>query len=281
MIIDGFTDELNDRFTNSSSFIANGLDLSGVGRTSDDGRWGTLISRNAVLTARHRPPNVGASIFFYESNDPNGTRHEAIITGGQPIGGTDLYISFLDRNVNSAIKVYDFATTQLSSDPNPGNSYDRGDAGIWQDRNAYMVGVSATDRDDREEDIAVGRNLISGYDDDVPFLTYTNNDILSLVFDSSTSSDFTSSEAFVQGGDSGAPLFVEDNGELILLGINSFQINIGDPVTLQASGITYTGNRASNINDILTSIAIPEPNSTLVACVLLGMTSLTRRRRSS
>lgn len=280
ILIDDFSDSANDRFTNSGSFVGNGLDFSGVARTSNNGRWGTLVSRNAVLTASHFRPSVGSSFFFYETNDPNGARHEAIVTGGIRVTGTDLYISILDRNVDPSIKVYDFASEPLSSDPNPGGSVDQSNAGSWQDANAFMFGISPTDRSSLELDIAVGRNQISGYDENIPFQSNTDNDTLSLTYNADSDSDYVTSEAYVQSGDSGAPLLVESNGSLILLGINSFQITDGDPVTFQATGVTYTGNQASAINSILTANAVPEPNSILMVFGFLGLAGLTRKRRA-
>lgn len=280
ILIDDFSSSVNDRFTNSGSFVGNGLDFSGVARTSNNGRWGTLVSRNAVLTAAHFRPSVGSSFFFYETNDPNGVRHEAIVTGGLRVTGTDLYVSILDRNVDQSIKVYDFASEPLSSDPNPGGSVDQSNAGSWQDLNAYMFGVSPTGWSSRELDIAVGRNLISGYDENIPFGSNTDNDTLSLTYNADSDSDYVTNEAYVQSGDSGAPLLVESNGSLVLLGINSFQITDGDPVTFRATGVTYTGNQASAINSILTANAVPEPNSLIMAFGFFGLASLARKRRA-
>ena len=58
----GFTTETNDRFTNDPTFFAGGLDLSGVGLAEttsnafpgdDGGRWVTMVSQNAFVSANH------------------------------------------------------------------------------------------------------------------------------------------------------------------------------------------------------------------------------------
>ena len=69
--INGYTDETNDRFTNSSSFIGNGYNLSGVGQTNGGtsgtaGNWATAISRNVCdLRISLSPPiSMKPSIFI-------------------------------------------------------------------------------------------------------------------------------------------------------------------------------------------------------------------------
>ncbi len=278
--IANFSDNTNDRFTNSSSFIGAGLDFSGVGRTTDNGRWGTLISSNAVLTANHFRPSVSSTFEFYSGNDSSAGAFEAIVTGGQRVGSTDLYISFLDRNVDPSIAVYDFNTEFLFGDPNPGSPINAVSAGSAQNQRAFIFGVSPTGRSALATDQAVGENIISGFDENVVFGSGTDVDTLILVNDAAGSPNFLTHEAFVQGGDSGAPVFIESGGDLLLLGTNSFQLNSDPPGTFQATGISHTGNQTSTISSILSAnvIAVPEPNSImLIALMVLGLVN--RRRR--
>ena len=74
--IESFSPATNDRFANDSSFIANGYDLSGVGRGSFEGDtrlWATLIDRNIFVSATHFHPENDTEVYFYPGNDPNVT----------------------------------------------------------------------------------------------------------------------------------------------------------------------------------------------------------------
>jgi hypothetical protein len=60
----GFTAATNDRFTNSSSYILNSFNVSGIGKEPDvtgepgeSSRWATAISRNVVISAFHGRPS--------------------------------------------------------------------------------------------------------------------------------------------------------------------------------------------------------------------------------
>lgn len=277
IIIDGFTDATNDRFTNSSSFVGAGFDLTGIGNGAG---WSTLISNNVIITANHSRATGISS--FYESNDPNPPSINRSVGPGQRIGTTDLYLAVLDSPLPPSIKFYDFATEAISAPPfdpdtNPGFSA----AGSFQNENAFLFGVSPTVRTNAREDQAVGRNRISGYLEDLPFTTGplagTESDFLILLNDAPSDPDFVQHEALLQGGDSGAPFFVEVNGELQLLGINSFNGATGDGT--QLSGISYIGNYADEINAFISANAVPEPG--VLGVGLIAMIGLSTRRRRS
>lgn len=70
IIIDGYTNATNDRFTNDGTFIMSGFDLSGVGQAST-GRWATAISRNVIISANHLSPS--GTISFFPGNDASAT----------------------------------------------------------------------------------------------------------------------------------------------------------------------------------------------------------------
>ena len=270
IVIDGFTDQTNDRFTNSSSFVGAHLDFSGVGR---NGRWATLISDNVVISANHFRPS--GAISFYESNDSSIAPVVRNIVGpGQQIGSSDLYVSVLDAPVSSNIKVYDFATEFLSAPPNSGIQ----DAGIFQGEEAYLVGISPTSRSNVALDQAVGRNRVSGYIENLSFLGNTDNDSLLFIEEVAGDPDFVQFESQFRGGDSGGPTFIERNGELVLLGINSFINGAGSD--LEFSGITYVGNFADEINSFIASnAAVPEPGS--ASLMVLAMVALCSVRHRS
>ena len=50
--------------------------------------------------------------------------------------------------------------------------------------------------------------------------------------------------------------------ELVLLGVNSYQLDAADPNVFQSSGVTYTGNQMDEINSIL--------NANVIVPALLG-----------
>ena len=127
LLIDNFTPQANDRFTNDSSFILNGSDVSGVGRVNSGlGRWATAISRNVVVSAYHARPLDTATIEFHTNNDPNGPTVTRGISSSFRVpqssslgNDSDLWVGVLDSNLPSSIASYDlFSTsTPISSTP--------------------------------------------------------------------------------------------------------------------------------------------------------------------
>jgi hypothetical protein len=278
--IDGYTASTNDRFTNSNSFIASQFNLSGIGRTN--GQWATLIAPNVVVSAFHAKPATGSVVSFYASNDPDGTPVQRTVTAAnQKIGSTDLWIGVLDSNVPSSLRTFAFSNTLLSGAPPVGSDFSVGDAGVFQGANAYLVGLSPTSHISQQSQ-AFGRNRITGYSENVPFLSNTDNDSLIMDYDSNSSSNWVQYESRFVGGDSGAPMFVEyfnsttQQQDLMLLGTNAF---IDDNGTF--SGINYIGNQAAFINNFISISAVPEPGSmTLALGCVIGI-SVARFRRKA
>ena len=298
--IDNFSDATNNRFTNDTNFIGADFDFSGVARTTDNGRWGTLISSNAVLTAQHFRPAVGSIFEFFPDNDSTSSPFEAIVTGTERVGNTDLSIAILDRNVDSSIAIYNFATVEYEGQEpttitNPDGStanltsfnIDPNEIDIVGER-ALVFGISESDNPSRSTDQAVGENLVFGYSENVIFGPNTDNDTIIFERDPAGSDNFLTHETYVQSGDSGAPTFLIDSesDELVLLGVNSFQLNGQAPDPFQSSGVTYTGNQVEEINAILTAnafsvasvVSVPEPGC-LVALTFIGFGILGRRNR--
>ncbi len=269
IIIDDYTAQTNDRFTNDASFIAAGFDLSGVGQASN-GRWATAISRNVIISANHFRPT--GTITFFETNDPDGNSVTRTLVSGIKIPNTDLFLGVLDSFLPGSIAHYSFATEPLSG---PNGTLVA--AGTYQDRNAYLFGRSP-ETQAANRDQAVGRNRISGYLENVDFAGNSDNDALLLFYDSPGDSNYVDFETYLQSGDSGAPLFVEIDGEFRLLGTNAFINNGGINNPPVFSGINYTGNQTAFINDFITQ-SIPEPNA-LALLIAAGVLVLNRRRRS-
>jgi hypothetical protein len=271
IIIDGYTANTNDRFTNNAAFIGAGLNFSGVGQDGS-GRWATAISRNVVISAAHFPPS--GTVNFYATNDSSSLVTRSIVASTQ-IFGTDLYLGVLDSNLPSSITHYSFATQPIM-----GTAGFLTNASVYQSLNTYMFGRSPVAHP-AWQDQAVGRNRITGYLENSGFNGNTDADSLLMFYEANSSPDYVQYESYLQVGDSGAPLFVDiGGGNLVLLGTNAF-INTGglggSPPFF--SGINYTGNQATAITNIINSV--PEPSSLLlVALGQLGLI-LRRRRRSA
>ncbi len=291
IVIANYTAATNDRFAvdgNGNSFpnfIAANFNLSGIGQTNA-GQWATAISRNVVITAFHARPGIGSTINFYSDNNPSTASVTSTIASGTRVGSTDLYLAVLSQPLPSSIVNYSFVQESLSGPPWSGNSGTIVAAGSLQGLNTYMFGRSPASHID-SQDQAVGRNLITGYSENVAF-NGTDNDSILMIDDNfpTASPDFVQHEAYFQGGDSGGPTFVEINGELVLLGTNGFIFDGVDfqNVPFRGSGVNYTGNQAAFINNFIAISAVPEPSSLLLIAVATACTParrMFRRRRMS
>ena len=276
LLINNFSDTTNNRFVDDPSFIGADYDFSGVARTTDNGRWGTLISPNAVLTAQHFRPSLGSTFEFYPGNDPNSTPFEAIVTSSIRVGSTDLSIVILDRNVDPSIAVYNFATDEYEGDPpitttNVDGSTstqtffntDPNEVNIVGERTLVFGRAQGTSLDSPTSQ-AVGENLVFSFSENVVFGSNADNDSIILQRDAEGTPNALTHESYVRGGDSGAPTFLIDSttNELVLLGVNSFQLDAADPNVFQSSGVTYTGNQMDDITSIL--------NANVIVPALLG-----------
>jgi hypothetical protein len=137
-----------------------------------------------------------------------------------------------------------------------------------------MVGRSPYPHDPWH-DQAVGRNLISGYWENYGRLT--DQDTLFLDYHPDSKSGVVRFEAYLQGGDSGAPLFIERNGKLLLLGTNSLIVTNGSGQVV-SSGVAYVGNQANFIWKFTNASTVPEPTSIWLVGALASLV-LTRSRR--
>jgi len=259
--IDGYTPATNNRFTNSSSFIASQFDLSGIGQTST-GRWATLISPNVVVSANHFAPGAGAIINFYADNNPASVAVQRTVSATNvQVPNTDLWLGVLDADVPSSIKPYNFANTFLTGTPTLLTN-----AGVFQGANAYMFG-RAPGVEQALQSQAVGRSLISGYVENFVF-NATDNDSLILNYPPGS---------HVNVNDSGAPLFIASGSELLLLGTNAFQLqNANNNVT--GSGVNYIGNQSAFISNFVSVNAVPEPSSMCLAA-MAGIAGYVANRR--
>lgn len=260
--IDGYTAATNDRFTNSSSFIESGENLSGVGQ-STNGRWGTLVSSNVIVSANHFAPS--GNISFYANNDPSTAAVVRQVTNSVRIGDSDLWMAKLSAPVDNKIKAFDFATQHLNDNP-----------GIYQGAEVLMTGRSPESHL-AIQDQAFGQNVVSGMIGDVDFLG-GKTDALVMNYDPSGSANAVKYETHLASGDSGAPMFIEENGRLLLAGVNSFVINgVGNQIT--GSGATYLGNYSQQLEHFISVSAVPEPSSLLLLAASAGAWRLHSRKR--
>ena len=280
LIVDGFANPINDRFTNDSSFILGGNDISGVGQTPQ-GRWATAISPNVIVSATHANPN-GQVVSFFPGNDPTATPVTRTVVSGQAVINTstgiasDLWVGVLDSNLPSSISPFNFLNNlPLSATPQPNTglflpSVETQIAPLLN-QSAFIfgrspIGTSAVTNQ------AIGRNRISGYAEDLNVVN-RDTDALVSITDAPNTTFFVPNEAATQAGDSGAPFFIElQNGELLLLGVNGFTTS-GD-----VSGFDYIGNEGSFISDFIEINAVPEPGSAFALSMIMGA-CLARRRR--
>ena len=276
-VIDSYTAATNDRFTNNGTlFEARSFNLSGIGQTSAGG-WATLISPNVVVSAFHAKPSTDSVINFYPSNDPMSNVVQRTVTSTNVrVGSTDLWIGVLDSNVPDTIRPYSYANVFLIGTA-PGATVDFvvTDAGVFQNVNAYMVGRSPESFPPNQSQ-AIGRNKITGFAENAKFGS-SDNDSLIMAYDAMGSSDYVTFETRLVSGDSGAPFFVESNGNLLLLGTNAFRIDIG--TTPVGSGINYIGNQSSFISDFVAINAVPEPSSLFLGATAAIAGYVVNRRR--
>jgi PEP-CTERM motif len=279
IVIDNYSDATNDRFTNNPNFIAAQFNLSGVGQNGG-GIWATAISRNVVISASHSNPN--GTFHFFPGNDPGAQAVSRTLIAGKGISvpGTDIFLSVLDSELPSNIVHYNIADLFLTGQDSVGDTFFVENAGALQGLNAYLIGRSPFNENIPNDnrfgfnDQAVGRNRISGYSEDVPFGS-SDNDSLIFDYDAPASANYVQFEAAFRGGDSGAPAFIDVNGQLLLIGTNAFVYN-----DLSASGINYVGNQYAAIQNYIQINAVPEPSS--MAMVILaggGLITHLRRRR--
>ncbi|MBT8035964.1 MAG: PEP-CTERM sorting domain-containing protein [Verrucomicrobiae bacterium] len=269
----------HDRFNNNPAFIGAAHDWSGVARSSN-GRWVTMISSTYFITANHAAPAVGNSVIFHEDNNAAGTTVTRTVSERTRVGGTDLVIGRLNSAPGATIAIYGLASNTTNQANFASSAY--------SDRTAFIVGKASSGSLTTE--FRVGRNVLDGFynDAEVPGTQTVSGsltgigDALTFDDDRNTAESLGDDEAFLQSGDSGAPLFVTSDDDLILTGINWFITSGENP---NFSGTTFTPNYISEIESIvsaggesLTLVSVPEPSG-LILLGLSSIISLLYRRR--
>jgi hypothetical protein len=280
-VVAGYTPETNDRFTNDPSFIANQFDLSGVALNAS-GRWLTMISPNVYLSAYHFPPAASSIVTFYASNDPAGLSVERTVTAtSQRIGTSDLFIGTINTPLPSSFTYYAFATQVTNNTNTAGGGPSAANAQSWINSPYYLADAYLVGRSPAElpvaQDMVIGRNKLDGFQTSIN-VSGTVDHAITSVNNQPADGNFLPYELSFQTGDSGAPMFVANNGTLTLVGINWFVGTIGG---LPNNGYSYVGNHAVAINEFLAVHSVPEPATAtlLLACGVLCFVSWRRRSR--
>ncbi len=216
MHVVGFDPARHDRFYVGvdRSFLAEDLDLSGVGRIDGSaGRWGTLLTPSIFVSADHFAPAVGTTLRFYHTNDPAGTFEERTVVSFQRIiigdATSDIYLGWLNSPVSDAVATYPIA--------------DFPDPSAYQGAQIYVVG-RANDPNSFTN-MRVGRGVIKSYRSNLPIIN--NLEIITNVTDTYTYEQDEAQEllgsdgAFLVLFDSGGPSFVVIDGKLAIVGIHS------------------------------------------------------------
>jgi len=146
-------------------------------------------------------------------------------------------------------------------------------------KNAFLFGRSPTGWP-VSQDMAVGRNILDVWFDSIT-VSGTTDDAIGSVMNLSGDSLYVPFEAFLQGGDSGGPMFVDDAGSLKLVGINWFIDSATTPEGMRnLNGQAYIGNYDVEIQAFIDAHPIPEPSAIVLlasACVVFAFSA--RRRR--
>ncbi|MBT8045518.1 MAG: PEP-CTERM sorting domain-containing protein [Verrucomicrobiae bacterium] len=280
LALQSYNADKHSRFENDPAFIGASNDWSGVARASN-GRWVTMISSTYFITANHAAPSIGNTVVFHEDNNPGGSTVTRTVSSRTRISNTDLVIGRLNSAPGATIAIYGIASN-TTDEANFASS-------VYADKIAYAVGKDNTGTLTTE--FRVGRNELDGFYDDVEAEGYETvsgsltaiGDAITFDDDRGTPESLGDDEAYLQSGDSGAPLFVTLGDELVLTGINWFIAGPPD-VTNQLSGTTFVPNYIAEIQTILDSggesltlVSVPEPSSVVLLC-LSGLALLRRHR---
>jgi hypothetical protein len=296
-----YSDAENFRFENDPAFIGNPYDWSGVGRTSDgttNREWATLLGENYFISAVHYHPTTGETITFKDGNSLLSTTYNYTVSGGFAVSGTDLWIGYTNAPIDSSLKRYSITNTPADT---------LAEVGLGGST-LYVTGDNVSGGPGEVTDHVVGTNqaeswLESGTDTfTIPesTLTFTPNASFDqlITFENlsgDTSNTFTTHEAQIQSGDSGAPLFSFSGGDLEIVGIGyAVLTNVsanfidtngpagGNKDPLEARNVSFYNYPGSYESEIATAIAlvpdslVPEPSS---ATLLLFSIFLIKRRR--
>ena len=250
LTIDNYSAAANDRFAtnNPSAFIANGFNLSGVSRASNNA-WVTMIAPNVFVTCYHYTPAAGDSVPFYATNNSAGPSVTRTVSGArQRIGTTDIFLGTLDRPLPEGYASYARATETVN------------DSAAWTDtyRNSvlYHFGISPGSYSGAL-DIAVGRNVPDrwvGSHTISPSTTWA----FATTYDTNGAANYQTHETMVVS-DSGAPIFADTGSNTFRLvgitwGKGTWAVGgTNYPISI----FTYLGNYTNEIAGFIATNSAP------------------------
>jgi len=266
VIFGGAVANVNERFVSgfptspvantNGSFLASGLDLSGVGWLTASSQFSlTLISPQHFVIAAHTAPSGGASVsFLNQSGLLKSYTVDAVTTITHTVGvSTDIAIGRLTAPIAGADQITNYGLLQYST------------------FNDYL-GISL---------LVYGQNGRIGLNTLDTF--YLNADMLpfgggngtadSTLF--STDHDSVANESQGEGGDSGSPTFFIFGSTLALLGVHSA---IDTAPTPDLTYDSFLPNYFSQVNSLLAADgfnlqAIPEPAAGATLLAMLGLSA--------
>jgi hypothetical protein len=273
-----FSTATNNRFQNDPSFIMDAYELSGVAIASNSNRsWITMVSPNVFLTTTHLEIPNGSSVTFYAGNDSSGPSVSRTVSSsqqltriGNPGDTTDMQIGVLSTPLPAGYSFYNYAT-QDTTNNNPGGPASFNNS-PYNGASAYIFGKGAGDKAN-PLNMTIGTNEVDRF---YSSLTATINGeettdpAMATLIGGANSLTY---EAALEGGDSGAPVFVDDGGNLTLIGINWFRGGVNSE---DVNGFSYIGNWDEEIDQYIAANAIPEPSPWILAS--LGFLAFRRRR---
>ena len=247
----------HDRFYtgNDKAFVGDPYDFSGVGFTGT--YWATLISDCYFISATHHHAAINDLVTFWETNDQSAASHTYTVAGGQQIGGTDLWVGWLDTAVNASIARY--SVLDLPTYPQ------------YVGLTLYNYGL--THRVGRNVSDFLSSETISPSTGDVMWYDYDNFDTPSVGGD----------ETFIQAGDSGAPSFTVFDGKLTVLGVHwaitdIFPSTNEGEYTLDTFVPSYIADLNQVLDDKNQSVSVvPEPSAALF--IFISATGLAWKHR--
>lgn len=267
--ISNYTPQQHGRFYTGvdKAFIADGYDLSGVGRTTG-GAWITMISPTYFLAAVHTGPT--GSVTFQPTNVQGvgelGTIDSTFghILKDPDNSDSDLYLGRLTSAVSGSIAKYSIPMLGPDS-AYLGQQmfvYGRGNGGF---QDSDRVGTNMIDELGFVE-VGESPNTIDGYS----ITSYYQSNI--------------ANDTVLQGGDSGAPNFLVVNGQLSLVGVNWFTGYVEENPEQLLSGGSFVPFYGEQVQSLMATDSedgelptfVPEPAS--LALAAMGLIALVRHR---
>jgi hypothetical protein len=234
-----------DRFANSSAWIGNPANWAGgappgtsaytwtgVGRDTSIGRWATMISPSFIVSASHFAPNVGDTVQFFLTNNPNGPSETRTVVAAESLQGSvtgdegDVWVGKLSAPITD---VASYPILQLPTSDNTAF----GGLGI----DTFGVSDSGTNA----TNVRLGRNVITPGSAKWGFAYNFTYDTPGLGPD----------ESQVIEGDSGAPsFFLYGGGTPALTGLHWYNNDPVDTMSGDSFLPTYVNDIQTGMNQL-------------------------------